>query len=569
MKPFFPQYPIIRMLILLTGCMTLMLPLRAQEISKEVYVIKPYEPTLSDASKINSMPSLENIETAIPTFNYRITPTPIETSFEITPIKPAKLVSTALPKIYNSFIKVGMGNYVTPMLEFNISNLHSKDYAAGAYLFHKSSYSSLVLDNEDKVPAGYAVSRINLYGKKFFDDLALTGNLTLDHQGFNYYGYNTRIEYDTLPAMEHDDIHQRIIDLGAKIGAHSTYTDSAHLNYNADVRYNYLTDLSGDNENIFRINTSFSKLISGFMGSFGFDINYFKPDTRFDSIGNTQVIFSPAISKKSKDWRFMVGFEGVYDKTELSRFYIHPKGLLEFTVIEKIMIPFIGIGGSLETNHYQKIVNENHFITPGLKVNNTNYKFTAFGGIKGSIIPELAFRADVSFSSADNMYFFVNDTTAVYPNTSDTIQHTFAVEYDDIDLIKYHGQLKFQTPEKWDVTADFNYYQYSTLKVLKPWHKPLYDLTLDAAYRLKEKFLISGGFVLLGQRYAKTSKTIDTEGYTELKPVLDIDLGIKYLYSKSFTLFFDIYNLTNRTYLIWNQYPSQRFNFMIGFSYML
>ena len=65
-----------------------------------------------------------------------------------------------------------------------------------------------------------------------------------------------------------------------------------------------------------------------------------------------------------------------------------------------------------------KILHDNHFITPGLKVKNTNHKFTAFGGVKGSITPQIAFRADVTYSAVDDMFFFVNDTTAVYPNTS-------------------------------------------------------------------------------------------------------------------------------------------------------
>jgi hypothetical protein len=310
-------------------------------------------------------------------------------------------------------------------------------------------------------------------------------------------------------------------------------------------------------------------MIKSFMGGVDVNINYFKPDTRMDSIGNTQVSVSPTVSKRSQDWKFLVGFEGLYDQEEVSRFYFHPKGLLEFTVIEKIMIPFVGVGGTLETNHYQKILQDNHFITPGLKVKNANHKITAFAGVKGSITSQIAFRADVTYSSVDDMFFFVNDTNAVYPNTTDTIQHTFTVAYDDVDLIRYHGELAFETPAAWNVRADFNYYSYSTLQQEKPWHKPQYELSLNAAYNLKEKFLIRGDFLLLGKRFAKTSLTLDPAGFIELKPMLDINLGVTYTYSKLFSVFLDIYNLTNRSHLIWNQYPSQRLNYMIGFSYKL
>jgi hypothetical protein len=557
-------------------CLTAFLPLLflfqvspAQEINKEVFVVRPYEPTLSDATKISVMPVPEEVETPIPSFSYKITPAPIETRFELTPIKPARMVTTALPKIYKSYIKIGLGNYLTPMAEFNISNLHSKEYSIGAYLYHKSSYSDLTLENLDKVPGGYSITNLNLYGKKFFPDLTVTGNLTLDDDGFNYYGYNVRLPFEAPPPMDRDDIHQNVILLGAQAGLHSNYTDSSHLNYSAGIGYKYLADKTDDTENMLLIDASFSKLIKTFMGGIDLHINYFKPYTSMDSTGYTQVSISPTISKRTQDWRFLVGFEGLFDKADVSSFYLHPKGLLEFTVIEKIMIPFIGVGGKLETNHYEKILHDNHFITPGLKVMNTNYKFSAFAGIKGSITPQIAFRADVTYSAVDNMFFFVNDTNAVYPNTTDTIQNTFTVEYDDIDLVQYHGELAFETPANWTVKADFNYYSYHTLKLDKPWHKPKYELDLNASYLLKEKFLIRAGFIVLGKRYAKSSPALDPEGFIELKPMLDINLGVTYTYSKVFSVFLDIYNITNRAHLIWNQYPSQGLNCMIGFSYKL
>jgi outer membrane receptor protein involved in Fe transport len=55
----------------------------------------------------------------------------------------------------------------------------------------------------------------------------------------------------------------------------------------------------------------------------------------------------------------------------------------------------------------------------------------------------------------------------------------------------------------------------------------------------------------------------------KLDPVGDINLHLKYHYSKLFSLFADLYNLTDRSYMLWNQYPCQRFNFLLGFAYKL
>ncbi len=62
-----------------------------------------------------------------------------KTAFTPDLIKPAKTVATSLPKIYNSWLKVGLGNYATSLAELNMSNVRSKQYAYGLYLYHKSS----------------------------------------------------------------------------------------------------------------------------------------------------------------------------------------------------------------------------------------------------------------------------------------------------------------------------------------------------------------------------------------------------------------------------------------------
>ena len=101
-----------------------------------------------------------------------------------------------------------MGNYSTPLAEFNISNLRSKDYSFGAFMHHKSSYSKLRLENDVKVNAGYVDNLINIYGKRFFSGVTLSGNLNFEQHAFSYYGYNTEI----LPGpynLNKDSIRQR------------------------------------------------------------------------------------------------------------------------------------------------------------------------------------------------------------------------------------------------------------------------------------------------------------------------------------------------------------------------
>jgi hypothetical protein len=57
----------------------------------EVIVIRPYEPTVSDAFKISSFPKIQESVVPVPNIQYSIIKKQIPTSFEVEPIKPAKI----------------------------------------------------------------------------------------------------------------------------------------------------------------------------------------------------------------------------------------------------------------------------------------------------------------------------------------------------------------------------------------------------------------------------------------------------------------------------------------------
>ena len=534
--------------------------LSGQELNKEVYVVRPYEPTLSDAVKINFMPEINNAEFATPHFEYSISPKRLEGGFEPDIIKPAKTVATSLPKIYNSWLKIGLGNYSTSLAEVSISNVRSKEYAYGAYLYHKSSIGDIRLENNEKVPSDYAVNKIDLYARKFYPKMKLTGDLRLDHNGFNYYGYNTELFNDSLPLINRDSIHQRTYLLGFDMGLASTYTDSTHLNYKMDVRYDYFFDKSKSKENRFLFEAGLNKNFNGLMAGLDVSLDYAHSYASMDTVKNTIFRFSPWISKRNKDWKFLLGFEAVTDASDITNFYLYPHASLDIIIIEKVLVPFIGLSGKLEQNSYMQLADENQFIVPGLHLKNTSSNFIAYGGLKGSISSSVRFRADVTFTKYKNMHFFVNDTLK-------PLQNQFNAVYDQVDLVTYHGQIAVQPSQALDITLDGKYFEYNMLDQKKPWHMPDYRIGLDAACQLGSKFILDVGFSLIGNRWVVN--TLLPDGMQKIKPVADVNVKLNYNYSKAFSLFFDIYNMADRSYLMWKQYPTQRFNFMAGLSYKL
>ncbi len=549
------NYPVIFVFMLIAGW-----NLEAQEINKEVYVVRPYEPTLSDAAKYNFLPVTDDLETKPPLFDYSIMPRRLENSFEPDPIKAAKTVTTSLPKIYNSWLKIGLGNYTTPMAELNISNLRSKDYAYGAYMYHKSSFGKIVLPNDHKVPAGYVVNNINLYGKKFYSKTTLSGNLRLDQNAFNYYGYNTDLFTDPLPEMDEDSIRQRTYLAGVDVSYGTTTDDLTQLNYKVDASLDYFIDKLKYKETSFVIKAGLNKYFNGMLGGLDLSLDYSHLNGAVDSVRNTIFRFNPWISKQSEDWKFVVGFEAVADIAEITNYYFYPKANLDIIIIENVLVPFIGLSGELEKNSYRNIFSENQFIIPGTFLKNNSSNLIAYGGLKGSISSMVRFRADVSYTVYKNYHFYVNDTQL-------PLENQFTAVYDDIDLITYHGQLAVQPSGKFEMLIDGKYFDFKIFDQPKPWHKPDFEIIVDATYHFGSKFSLGMDFTVTGNRWVRNYSV--PEEMTKLKPVADLNLKMNYHYSKLFTFFADFYNLTDKSYMLWNQYPSQRFNFLLGLSYKL
>ena len=534
----------------------------AQELNKDVYVVRPYEPTLSDASKYSFLPSTEDVESKPPHFNYTIAPKQLENSFVPNPIKAAKTVTTSLPKIYNSWLKLAMGNYNTPLIAFNISNLRSKDFTYGAYLYHKSSHGKISLPNNHKVPAGYVVNNINLYGKRFYPKTTLSGNLRLDQNAFNYYGYNTELFSVPFPDIDRDSTRQRNYLGGVDLGIASGNASDVQLNYNISASLDYLVDKQKYNEFNSVIKAGLNKDIYGILWGLDLSLDYSKLNGAEDSIINTIFRFNPWISKKSNDWHFMLGFEAVADHIEITSFYVYPRVNLDIIIIENVLVPFIGLSGELRKNSYRNILKENHFIIPGTSLKNDSKNLVAYGGLKGSISSVVQFRADISYTIFKNYHFFVNDTSALVP-----MENKFTGVYDDIDLITYHAQLGVQPSGSFEFLIDGKYFDYKTFDQVKPWHKPDFEMGLNATYKFSSKFSTGLDVTITGNRWVPNYQ--HSEGMVKLNPVADINLNLNYHFSKVLTIFADAYNLADRSYMIWNQYPSQRFNFLIGFSYKL
>lgn len=519
-----------------------------------------FQPTIKDALKFSDVPEIRDTVKRIKDLKYGITSVPLFPKYQVQPIAQAKLQNEPLNKLYHSLLKVGYGPiYNMPYGEFWIGNTRSRETNYGAHLKHFSGTPHL----EGVGYGGYSDNEVNLFAKQFYKKHTLSGDFNYERNVIHYYGYDT-----SLNKLENDFTRQRYQFIQPKIRLVSHYTDSAHINHDIGLSYYNLQNLYRETENNIKFNANGNMYINKEKLNVNLLTDFYNHKQSNDTINDLIVSVNPSFEAGGSKWHADIGLTGTLDNfKDKTRFYFFPKLNVFYNVYENMIIPYAGVNGGLIKNSFRTLSKENPFVDTTLYYSNTNNKYNAFVGLRGNLSSKASYDTKVSYAQYDSLQFFVID----YSGTNQ-IYNRFNVVYDNTTLLTVSGQLKYQLKEKLNVMAKGNYYLYKTKNLERAYQKPDYDLTFSGTYNLQSKIIIKADLFFVGQQWALT-QVLDTSGLyvpssKQLKGYADINLGAEYRYSKMLSFFVQLNNLANQRYYRWDRYPSQRFNFMFGVTFV-
>ncbi len=531
------------------------------QIDHNVQVVKAYKPSISDAYKMNALPKIADTVRLESVFKYHISPKPISIDFQLEPIRPARLQGEPLTKLYHTYIKLGFGNYLTPMAEIHYNSLRSKKYSLGAYYKHLSSFGKLKIRGQ-KVYAGYSNNTLGIYAKKFIKKRqTLYSDIDLSRNVFYYYGY-TPYTYEVVSKQKQDLDKQHFLSATINTGIKNNYMDSLHLSYKTDLNLKHLEDYYKNQENEIQIQTELGKYFNEELQAMFLDLTLYNNDYTDTTLNSAILNVKPQASVVGEEWRIEIGLNFTADiyKDDVS-YHNYPDVLFQYNVIDNYLIPYIGFSGYLQKNSMRNIVAENQFIVPGTYVNNTNHKMIFKGGMKGNFTPEITYDFNAAYSVIENMYFFVNDF--------DASSNKFNVIYDDMEMMHLHGDIDYKRTEKLNFILSGDFYQYLMAQEMKAWNKPDFTASMLTKYNLRNKILLNINLFAVGNRYTKFIDDNDQPEAVLLDAYFDANLGIEYRYSKILSGFINFNNVANMEYSRWYGYPVQRFNIMFGLTYSL
>jgi hypothetical protein len=549
-------------------------------VKREVTLYNPYKPSLSVIRKMSYLPDMSDTAKVKPEFHYSVTAKTFQPEYTISPIKAAALLPDPLPKLYKSYINAGLGNYVSPLAEISITNERSKKGAFGIYGRHFSTNDNMVLQNSKEVYAGYMDNDASIFGRSFFDKSTLEGSVDFTQKIRYAYGYDPKI-LDYNPKKE--DIRMGYYNAGAKASFSSLNLDSTEFYYDFDIYYNYFHQSEYLFQHNFGLDGIMAKSFKGYYVGSGLSYEHY---SNSDSIGLNSVFIgslNPFLKKKTDQWNFKLGLQALIDKEK--RLHIYPDLELGFTIVPSYLSFFSSLTGKMEKNDPLKIIMENPYIVSDqfpdslsegiiFRLPDTNHKLIIISGIKGNTGIGGNYLVSATYSIIEDMLFYSN---LVFPDslTPRAMGNYFLpVSDNNVKLLNLHAEMSGPLNDKLSYNWMANFYDYRTTQRYA-WNKPDWDGQLGLKYNLRDKILAGMELKIIGKR----KQIVNGDNFSaqsgfaseiiDMPVHFNLNLNAEYRYSKILSFWTRINNISIDRYYEWAYYPSQKFQFMLGFTYSL
>ena len=569
------KYKSMNKLILMLLFISVGLSLSAQQDTtknEEVTVISAYEPTVSDAFKLNIAPKTSIEEIKKPEFDYSVISKNIGSKLSVNPIMAAKITGESVPKLYKNYVKLGFATTLSPYIDFYASMLRSKKSGFGVHIKHFSSAAGI----KGYAYPGSGETEAGVYARKFGSRHTFSSELFYKLNRAHFYGYKP----DDFPeiSLSDKDIRQTYNLFGIKTLYESTYRQSSALHHSIGLNYYYLTDEYKSSEHNILLNADIHKDVNFFNFSdeqklglgVGADL-WFNNDS-ISSENSGIISFLPYYKLQFDQYGFYLGADVSLQMDSATTVHVYPVVKAEVQVVENALVAFAGIKGYLEKNSMKTFSDENIFITSTIEKRFTNYKFGQFIGLKGRIGQYFDYSMKFVNYSVEDMTFFVSDTISA---PAKGLNNKFTTVYDNTKYWRIVGDFGFHYKNKFNAILTGTYHNYVLDNLEQPWHKPKFEASLMMDYNMQDKFLFKAELFTFSKMYApvyqysevNTGLNVVTQVAEEIKGATDLNLGVEYRYSKVLSGFLNLNNILNQRYYKFYNYPTYRFNLMLGITY--
>lgn len=565
------------------------LAVQAQEENKyneSVLVKGSYKPVITQAEKLNFPARItDTISRMDHVFRYEVpAPGRLKALYEPARIKAARIIGEPATKLYNNYLRLGVGTYWTPLADLYWSSTRDQQKTYGVRLNHLSSWGSI----PDHGRINNGVTGITLFGKYIVKNkVQLVTDLNYEHDHNLYYGFTDSLLW-ARRGQERNDIERS--DYRAKynvaswnIGVRNMELDVNKLGYSANLR---LSDLWASwSQNEFNLNLSGDihygfPMLRQYKGVAYLRAEWDGYSHRYRPEGEMPLGYLPApIEDTIRGWRNIVKFNPYVDfmfndlqfhtgvtlawdgftADSAVTFRFFPDVVVSKKLMNEALALSAGFTGGLEANNWNTIRIINPYIAPNAEQRATRH-YDLSGHVRWSISKKLEANAEVSYS-------WLNDDLTFTLDDDYSLQNVYRPLYLENKRFTLGADIAFVNDEMLVLRAGGHYYNYSYsgLGVFgDTWvklYRPNWDALVAADVNYNDKWLFHLEARLLGKMQGDLDEVLPMR--------YGINAEVEYRHNKALSFFLQMDNLALQRYYYWTHYPSTKGLFILGLTYTL
>jgi len=550
--------------------------------SEEVNVVKAYTPTISDASKIQESPVLDDEGNAKKeTIKYSIFSFPVASTFTPAKGKAEGVEKEAKEKFFSNYLTLAAGNYGTLNAELFVNQELAKNDYVGGMFRHFSSQGGI---NDIKLDDWFYDTALDLTYGANYEKMSWNLDLGYQNQVYNWYGLPMNFGSTLTPGDRNNliaGIDSKHAYNGISLGGKVNFNEGAFKD--ASMKFSHFSDSFGSSENRFYVKPALefdvadqlvkTDIIVDYVGG-SFDKNYEETNTAKIKYGFTNLGIAPSFNFNENGWNVKLGaslFYSIDKQNEDNKFLIYPNVSVSYPVVEDLMIFYAGAEGSLEQNSYMDFVKENPFLSPTLTIAPTDKQYQISVGLKGKLASSVSYNIQGSYNNERNKALFrSHDYTESNTNEDYAFGNSFQVVYDDVKTYSFSANLKADFSENVNFGIGGTFSSYKNSVEQEAWNLPAIEINSSIDFNITPKWYAGAKLFYVGERkdiQTNLSDALVVTSPTKLGSYIDLNSHVGFKYNSQLTAFLKLNNMTNKSYQKWMNYPVQGFQVMIGANY--
>ena len=574
---------------------------------RQVLLERDYNPTLQDASKVNTQPSIYSPVIKAKELKFVSTVPQITlTNNKLGSAAPSDINTGVDYSKKRGYLILGAGNNSNLEGAFGYRLVNGDRDRLDISATHSSTSANVDYINADpytmdEAKAKYSASKVNLKYQHMFDPSVLWFYASFYNTSYNYYG-NPFIPSISSVAYPIDmDSRQNVDVFSIGAGLKSSDKNQGILKYKGGVRYqNFKSkygiftsekgtkggqlDLDADFYTEFGSDKSLG--IKGFIMNQSFNSNSEAFDK--DAFHNfTNVTATPYIKFQGSNWDADLGVNvsGMLDTKTKFMFSPNVKAAIHVNEVNT----FYGeITGGVNNNTFLDILLENRYVNPIARVEYSKTLFDARLGFKSGVISGFEFDIFAGYKKTDKDHLYIAQSPydllvgASYPSDMKIWGNVGTPLYANIGTGHVGGLLKTKLIPYTDLSAKITAYFYDVkyangnvtlidkdlYSEKKAWGRPTFTAELNADIKPIDKLTFSLNYVYAGGRKTiYSSYMIPVAEVIKMKDINELNFRGEYQVTDWLSVNARVNNLLFQKYELQYGYPLQGFNVLGGLSF--